>query len=574
MTYRLGIGLGLIMTLAVTSRTQTRPPAADPGRDYGRSMVISQFGIVATSQTVASATGADILRQGGNAVDAAIAANAVLGVAEPMMNGIGGDLFAIVYEAKTQKLYGINSSGWAPQGLTIEFLRSRGISSSPPGKSIHSVTVPGAVAGWDALHRRFGKLPLERVLDPAIYYATNGVPIAEMVSRVWAASAEVLQDQPNFKKTFLLEGHPPKTGDVFRDSDLAASLRLVAAHGRDGFYRGALAQKLVQFMREQGGTMTEQDLADFQPEWVDPISTTYRGWTVSELPPNGQGIAALSMLNIMEQFPLHDYGHNSAKALHVMIEAKKLAYADLIRYVGDPKFTHVPVEQLLSKRLAQHRADLIDPSHAHCSVSPSEMEEKLAAAGRDTTYLTVIDQDGNIVSLIQSNFSSFGTGMVAPGTGFALQNRGALFTLEAGKPNSLAPHKRPLHTIIPGFMQKGDEMIGFGIMGGFNQAQAHAQFVSNVADFGMNIQAALSAPRFTKPTFAGCDLLIESRVPGDVRDELSAKGHQLQVVHAYSLDMGRGNAVRRNAGRMNYGASDPRADGEAIPQVPAWNAPQ
>jgi gamma-glutamyltranspeptidase / glutathione hydrolase len=574
MWFRLSVFLVLIVVFAVESNPQVPVPTPDPGRDYGRSMVVSRFGIVATSQTLASAAGADILRQGGSAVDAAIAANAALGVIEPMMNGIGGDLFAIVYDARARRLYGINSSGWAPQRLTIDFLKSKGISHSTSLKSIHSVTVPGAVAGWDALHRQFGKLPLERVLEPAIYNAANGVPITEMVAGVWATAGEALRDQPNFQKTFLPEGHAPKTGEVFRDPDLAGSLRLIASHGRNGFYRGPLAQKIVQFSKEQGGTMSEQDLSEFQPEWVDPISTTYRGWTISELPPNGQGIAALSMLNIMELFPLRDYGHNSTKALHVMIEAKKLAYADLLRYVGDPRFTHVPVEQLLSTQLAKKRADFIDAVHAHCSVSPSDVSEKLTAAGRETTYLTVIDKDGNIVSLIQSNFSSFGTGLVAPGTGFALQNRGELFTLDAGKPNSLAPHKRPLHTIIPGFMQKGDDLIGFGIMGGFNQAQAHAQFVSNVVDFGMNIQAALSAARFTKPTFEGCDALIESRVPEAIRQELSAKGHQLQVVHPYSLEMGRGNAVMRDAHGTNYGGSDPRADGEAVPEVPQWNAPQ
>jgi gamma-glutamyltranspeptidase / glutathione hydrolase len=544
------------------------------GRNYGRSMVIAGLGIVATSQTLASAAGADILRDGGSAVDAAIAANAVLGVTEPMMNGIGGDLFAIVYDAKTKRLYGLNSSGWAPQGLTIDFLKSKGITNSTTRKSIQSVTVPGAVAGWDALHHRFGRLPFDRILAPAIYYARNGVPIAEMVSQVWNSAGQTLADQPGFRQTFLPGGHAPKTGEIFSDPDLANSLQLIASHGRDGFYRGPVARALVQFSREQGGTMAEQDLAEFQPEWVEPISTTYRGWNVSELPPNGQGIAALSMLNIMEQFPLSQYGHNSAKALHVMIEAKKLAYADLLQYVGDPRFTHVPTEQLLSKELARKRADFIDPNKAHCSVLPSELSAKLNATGRDTTYLTVIDQDGNIVSLIQSNYSSFGTGLVPPGTGFALQNRGELFSLEPGKPNSLAPHKRPLHTIIPGFMQQGDETIGFGIMGGFNQAQAHAQFVSNVVDFGMNIQAALSAARFTKTTFEGCDLLIESRVPDTVRHELSRKGHELEVVDAYSLDMGRGNAVMRDGHGVNYGASDPRADGEAIPQNPRWAAPQ
>jgi gamma-glutamyltranspeptidase/glutathione hydrolase len=484
-----------------------------------------------------------------------------------MMNGIGGDLFAIVYEAKDDKLYGLNSSGWAPQGLTLDFLKSKGITEHIP-RDIQAVTVPGAVAGWDALHRRFGKLPLNRVLQPAIYDAQNGIPIAELVAEVWQTAGESLAKKPGFSETFLPNGRAPRVGGIFRDPDLAKSLELIAEHGRDGFYRGSLAAKLVDFSREQGGTMTQADLADFQPEWVEPISTTYRGWTVSELPPNGQGIAALSMLNIMEQFPLAEYGHNSAKALHVMIEAKKLAYADLIKYVGDPRFSDIPVHQLLSKDLARRRADSIDPNHAHCNVLPSDLSQRLNAMASDTTYLTVIDADGNIVSLIQSNFNSFGTGLVAPGTGFALQDRGRLFTLQSGQPNTLAPHKRPLHTIIPGFMRKGGERIGFGIMGGFNQAQAHAQFVSNIADFGMNIQDALSAARFTKPTFEGCDLLIESRVPESVRNDLSAKGHQLKVVLPYSDAMGRGNAVMRNGDGVNFGASDPRADGEAVPQVP------
>ncbi len=541
-----------------------------PERAYGRSMVVTRFGIAATSQTLASAAAAQVLTDGGSAVDAAIAANAVLGVTEPMMNGIGGDLFAIVYEAKSKKLYGLNSSGWEPAGTTIELLKSRGIVKRTPRTSIFSLTVPGAVAGWNALHQRFGKLPLDRLLRPAIFYAANGVPIAELVSQVWEESGEALKNQPGFSAVFLPNGHAPRTGEVFANPDLAASLQLIAAQGRDGFYRGPLAQKLLQFSAQQGGTLSEQDLAAFEPEWVDPISTTYHGWNVFELPPNSQGLAALSMLNIMEQFPLRQYGHDSAQALHVMIEAKKLAYADLARYVGDPKFSRIPVEQLISKDLAKKRADLIDPNHAHCDVLPSSLAENMNGKAADTTYLTVIDQDGNIVSLIQSNFSSFGTGLVAPGTGFALQNRGELFTLDPGEPNSLAPHKRPLHTIIPAFMAKDGETIGFGIMGGFNQAQAHAQFVSNIADFGMNIQAALEAARFTKPTFSGCDVIIESRVPDSVRDQLAAKGHKLEVVGPYSSEMGRGNVVMRDTHGVSYGASDPRGDGEAIPQLPHW----
>jgi gamma-glutamyltranspeptidase/glutathione hydrolase len=561
------------LTLLPAAHAQKFRPSTNPGRDYGRSMVVSRFGIVATSQTLASVAGADILRQGGSAVDAAIAANAVLGVTEPMMNGLGGDLFAIVYEAKTKKIYGLNSSGWAPSGLTIGFLKSKGITGTLPRKSIYSVTVPGAVAGWDALHKRFGKLPLARVLAPAIYDAQNGVPITEMMAEVWQQEAQLkwLRQQPGFSRTFLPGGHALKTGEVFRNPDLANSLQMIAAHGRDGFYRGALAEELIQFWKKLGGTMTAADLKDFQPQWVEPISTTYRGWTIFELPPNSQGIAALSMLNIMEQFPLSEYGHNSAKALHVMIEAKKLAYADLARYIGDPRFTRIPVPQLLSKDLAKRRAALIDPNHAHCNVLPSDVAEKLDTGQHDTTYLSVIDREGNIVSLIQSNYSAFGTGLVAPGTGFVLQNRGDGFVLDPGKPDSLAPRKRPLHTIIPALMRKGDRVIGFGIMGGYNQAQAHAQFVSNIVDFRMNIQAALGAPRFTKLTFGGCDVMIESRVPPEVRRQLSQKGHQLEVVDAYSLVMGRGNAVTRDEYGVNYGASDPRADGEAIPEPPPWS---
>jgi len=539
------------------------------GRDYGRSVVYSREGIVATSQTLASTAGADILRQGGSAVDAAIAANAALSVTEPMMNGIGGDLFAIIYDAKDKKLYGLNSSGWAPQGLTIESLKAKGVADNIP-RNIDAVTVPGAVAGWAALHQRFGKLSLKQVLQPAIFYAQNGVPVTELVAGAWEQSGSELHDKAGFAHTFLPDGHAPKAGEVFRDPDLAHSLTLISEHGRDGFYRGPLAKALVDFSKEQGGRLSEADLAQFEPEWVEPISTTYRGWTVYELPPNGQGIAALSMLNIMEQFPLGEYGQNSTKALHVMIEAKKLAYADLIHYIGDPRFSAIPVDQLLSKELARRRADLIDPNRAHCSVLPSDLSAKLRAMGHDTTYLSVIDQDGNIISLIQSNYSSFGTGLVAPGTGFALQNRGQLFSLKPDGPNSLAPRKRPLHTIIPGFMLHGDEAIGFGIMGGFNQAQAHAQFVSNVVDFGMNIQAALSAARFTKKTFGGCDVTIESRVPETVREELKAKGHEFEVVDPYSMDMGRGNVVMRNRTNVHSGASDPRADGQAVPQVPNW----
>lgn len=543
--------------------------ADDPHRDYPASATVSSFGIVATSQTLASQAGAAILEHGGSAVDAAIAANAALGVIEPMMNGVGGDLFAIVYEAKTGKIVGINSSGWAPKGMSIEFLRAHGVTGKIPSNSVQSVTVPGAVAGWAALQQKFGKLSLKDDLTPAIFMAQHGIPIPEMDAQAWAIFAPQFQKSPGFAATFLPQGHPLATGEVFRNADLARTLEHIAAEGANGFYRGPVADAIVNFMDSLGSPMSQQDLAEFSPEWVEPISTTYHGWTVRELPPNGQGIAALEMLNIMERFPLKEYGHNSAQALHTMIEAKKLAYADLARYVGDPRFAKVPVREMLSKDFAEQRAKLIG-STANCQVAPAELTASLSSGGRDTTYLTAVDRDGNIVSLIQSNSGAFGAGLVAPGTGFVLQNRGTGFTLQPDRPNSLAPRKRPFHTIIPALLSKGDVTIGFGIMGGLNQPQAHAQFVSNIVDFGMDLQAALDAARFTKPTFNGCDVLLESRIPEAVRAQLTAKGHEIQTEDAYSQKMGRGNAVMADSHGVKYGASDPRADGQAIPENPDY----
>ncbi len=534
--------------------------------DQGRSMIVTQYGIVAAPQFLASDAGAKVLEGGGNAVDAAIAANAVMGVTEPYVNGIGGDLFAIYYEAKTGKLYGLNSSGWAPKALTIEYLKAHGIDKLDP-IGVHTITIPGCVAGWDALRRRFGTMPFDKLLKPAIFYSENGFPLAEKNARAWIGKAFL--NQPGYQATYMPGGVRPGLGDVFKNPALSESLCQIAAHGRDAFYNGKLTEAMVKFLRSQGGAHTVEDFADFQPEWVDPISTTYRGWTVYELPPNGQGIAALSMLNIMENFPIASYGHNSANALHVMIEAKKLAYADMINYVGDPHFVVVPVKQMLSKDLAAQRAKLIQMDHAMCQVVPSEISEKLNARGHETIYMSTIDKEGNIVSLIQSNYGGYGTGMVTPGTGFSFQNRGAGFELTPGKPNSLAGHKRPLHTIIPAFMQKGDIHLGFGIMGGWNQAQAHAQFVANVVDFGMNIQAALEAARFTKSTFEGCDVEMESRIPASVRNELTQRGHVIKLLEPFSHTVGQGEAVIHDDKRqVNFAGSDPRCDGEAIPQSP------
>ena len=417
------------------------PAAAQPSREQSRSMVMTQYGIVATSQAVASQAGAAILARGGNAVDAAIAANAALGVIEPMMNGVGGDLFAIVYDSKTKKLYGLNSSGWAPKAMTIDHLRSRGVEKEIPDTGILSVTVPGAVAGWDALRQKFGKLSMAEDLAPAIALAEQGIAVPETDAENWKEFGPQFDSSPGFARVFLPDGEPPAAGQLFRNPDLAATLRRIGQNGRDGFYKGQTAAAILQLSQRLHGFLQADDLADFQPEWVDPVSTTYRGWTVWEMPPNGQGIAALSMLNIMEQFPIAQWGHNSQKSLHVEIEAKKLAYADMKYYVGDPRATHIPVQQLISKKLAVRRAAQIS-DRANCSVLPSDLTGQLSHLSSDTTYLAVVDRDGNEVSLIQSNAGAFGSGLVADGTGFVLQNRGVGLHPEA-KP---AEHAASTHT--------------------------------------------------------------------------------------------------------------------------------
>lgn len=534
-------------------------------RSQTRSMVISRFGVVAAESPLAAQAGARILEKGGNAVDAAIATNAVMGVVAPMMNGIGGDLFAIVYDAKAKTLYGLNAGGWAPKGLTIEFLHKQGLREMPQS-GVNSISIPGAVEGWQKLADKFGRKKLGDDLEVAIELAKSGYPVTEWVSMYWAANLDYLRGESEAARVYLPSDRAPKTGEVFRNADLAWSLTQIAEHGRDAFYQGEISKRILASMQQHGGVMNPQDLAEFSAEWVEPISTTYRDWRVYELPPNGQGLAALMMLNIMENFPLgqKDYGFDSPNALHAMIEAKKLAYADLLKYIGDPRGQQLPVKELLSKNRAAERAKLIDPQHANCDVPAGA----LPGAG-DTTYLTVVDREGNMVSLIQSNYSEFGSGIVAEGTGFALQNRGALFALDASSPNALAGRKRPLHTIIPAFAEKGDTKMAFGIMGGWNQSQAHAQFVANVVDYKMNIQAALEAPRFTKRTFSGCDVQMENRIPQKVRDELTAKGHKILVMGTYSSAMGGGQVVSRDfATGVNYGASDPRKDGAAVAELP------
>jgi len=553
MNISIRIALALVL-LASSMSARDRPNA--------RSMVVTRYGIVATSHVQASVAGAQILARGGSAVDAAIAANAVLGVTEPMMNGMGGDLFAIYWDAKTGKLYGLNASGWAPRGLTIEHLRAKGATSMPL-EGIDSVTVPGAVAGWHALHERFGRLMWKDLFQSAIFYAENGYPVPEIIASYWNDSAEWISKDPEGRRVYLPNGKPPAVGQVFQNHDLANALRLVAQNGAAAFYQGEIAHAILSTSQSLGGTMAADDLAEFSPEWVEPISTTYRDWTVYELPPNGQGMAALEMLNIMETSPASPEGPLSVAELHRKIEAMKLAYADLGRYNADPRFAKIPVKGMLSKEYARQRAKLIDPGKANCEVAAGK------PPASDTTYLSVVDREGNIVSLIQSNYEAFGSGVVVRGMGFVLQDRGALFSLDPRSPNALAPRKRPFHTIIPAFMEHGEQHVGFGIMGGANQPLAHAQFVSNVVDYGMNIQEALENARFTVSPQSGCNIVIESRVTPEVRQKLSAMGHQLDVRHEYTTAMGRGQAVLHDSkAKVNYGASDARADGSAEPESP------
>src|SRR5262245_35055540 len=551
-----------LLILPTTALTQDRSQT--------RSMVISDRGIVATSHTLASQAGAQVLARGGSAMDAAIAANAVLGVVEPESCGLGGDLFAIYRDAKSGALTAINASGWSPKALTIDALKSMG-QTTMPQVGIHSVTVPGCVNGWAQLHKRFGKLPWKDLFQPAVFYGEHGFPVTELIQGAWSGKAieEKLANDDNARKIFLRNNTTaPKIGEVFKNPQMAAAYRLIASEGATAFYKGANAKAILKTSARLGGKLDASDLAEFEGEWVKPISTTYGGWKIYELPPNGQGVAALQMLNLFAQFPMSTYAPRGEHELHIQMEAQRLAFADLQRFVADPKFSKVPVEGMLSLEYAKDRARLIDPKKARCEVQPGNPPQ----VSGDTIYLSVVDREGNIVSLIQSLYEHFGSAVVVDDYGFALQNRGGLFEIDPAHPNALAPRKRPFHTIIPAYMEKDNLHIGFGIMGGLNQAQAHAQFVSNIVDHGMNIQMALEAPRFSKRTFGGCDLLIEARIPADVRQALELKGHQLRLQGDFSSNMGGGQAViHDSATGVNYGASDPRKDGAAVPEPhPYW----
>jgi gamma-glutamyltranspeptidase / glutathione hydrolase len=530
-----------------------------------RSAVMARQGMAATSQPLATATAIRVLQQGGNAVDAAIAANAVLGVVEPMSCGIGGDLFAIVWDARTKRLIGLNASGRAPGAATIELFRAKGLATIPVHGPL-SWSVPGCVDGWDQLRRRFGTRSLDELLAPAIAYAELGFPVSEIIAGDWKDAEPSLRAIPTSAACYLPGGHAPPTGAVFRNPGLARSLRAVAQQGRDAFYKGPLADAIVRYSQSAGGLFSHQDFAEHTSTFVDPVSTNYRGYEVWELPPNTQGIAALQMLNLLEPFDLKAMGPQSAQALHLMIEAKKFAYEDRAKFYADPAFARVPVEALISKSYAARRRAEIDPDHA--STHPTAGEPMQA----DTIYMTVVDRDFNCVSLIQSNFHGFGSHHVAGDLGFALQNRGCLFALDPNHMNRLEPRKRPFQTIIPGFVTRdGKPWLSFGLMGGDMQAQGHAQVLCNMIDFGMDVQEAGDVPRFRhlgsseptgKPADGGGSVALESTIPADVRGALEAKGHRLTKspgsfggYQAIRIDLERGVLI---------GGSDPRKDGCAM----------
>jgi gamma-glutamyltranspeptidase/glutathione hydrolase len=543
---------------ALTRRTFLAMPvfAAAAERPHSRSTVYSNKGIVSTSHVLASQAGAQALARGGSALDAALAANLALSAVEPMMCGPGGDFFLIYFEAATGKLHGLNASGPAPRGLSIQALTRLGMKSMPRS-GIHSVTVPGAVDGWHRAHARFGRLEWADLFPAAIDLA-EAHPVHEIIADHWPD--ERAAEDPDSAKLFL---PAPKTGQVFKNPALARFFKTLAAGGRDAFYKGEIAAAILATSRKRGGTLAAEDLASFESEWVEPISTTYRNARVYELPPNGQGLAALLMLNIMGQFPPARQGALSAEEWHTRIEAMKLAYADVAATVTDPRHFRVPVAKMLSPEHARSRAGLIQPGKANCAVNAAEL-----IASPDTTYLAAVDRGGNVASWIQSISALWGSGVPVEDFGFPLQNRGASFTLEPGHPNVLAPGKRTFHTIIPGFIEYDGWRAAFGIMGGPNQPLAHAQFVSNMVDFGMDFQAALDAPRFTKAAAAGCDVRVENRLPAATLEGLSRRGHLLDIRAAYSTTMGRGAAAAAHSSSgLKAAACDPRSDGAAVPEL-------
>jgi gamma-glutamyltranspeptidase / glutathione hydrolase len=532
-----------------------------------RSVVIAQHGMACTSHPLSTSVAIDILRKGGNAIDAAIAANAVLGVVEPEMNGIGGDIFAIVYDAKTKRLYGLNGSGRSPYGLTLDEFKKRGLNYIPPNGPL-TVSVPGCVDGWFALSKRFGKLPIKQILSYAIDYARNGFPVADEAAFEMMNLKKRFVNNSNLDSLYLPQGRAPQRGEIFKNPALASTLEKIAVEGRDYFYKGAIARAIDSYMKKNGGYLSFKDLSDHESNWVDPVSTNYRGYDVWELPPNGQGIAVLQMLNILEGFDFTKIQYGSAEHIHLFVEAKKLVYEDRAKYYADPDFANIPVQKLISKEYAAQRRKLIAVDHASDDFVSGD---SLLKSG-ETIYLTVADEEGNMVSLIQSNFSAFGSGVVPDGLGFVLQNRGRLFTLQAGQNNTYAPHKRPFHTIIPAFVTKnGKPYMSFGVMGGGFQPIGQVQVLMNMIDFGMNEQEAGDAPRIDhqgsseatgeKKNGSGI-IYLESGFSKETIRQLMNWGHK--VGFQAPGNYGGYQCIRFDSEKKIYfGASDPRKDGMA-----------
>jgi gamma-glutamyltranspeptidase/glutathione hydrolase len=572
-----------ILMMTMTSHADTPPNAAPGGGDrYAgpgfatRAPVIARHGMAATAQPLATQVAIDILKAGGSAIDAAIAANAALGLMEPVGCGIGGDLYAIVWDPRTGKLYGFNGSGRSPSGRSLEDLRRKlGTRTDMPTHGSLTVTVPGTVDGWHELHQRFGKLPMDRVLDPAIRYAEEGFPVSQLVAEYWKRNfrafernAADIEEIENAKRTYLVDGRAPAHGEIFRNPDLARTYRAIAKSGRDAFYKGMIARTMDGYFRRIGADMRLSDLAAHKGEWVDPVSVRYRGHDVYELPPNTQGVAALQMLKMLEAYDLKAMGRGSADALHVMVEAKRLAFEDLAKFYADTATYNAPVAELISDDYAAKRRALISMTRANPDIAPGEIKLRQG----DTTYLATADSSGMMVSLIQSNYRGMGSGLVPDGLGFMLQDRGELFALDPAHPNVYAPSKRPFQTIIPAFVMKdGKPFMSFGVMGGDLQPQGHVQILVNMIDFGLNVQEAGDAARFRhvgsddwhrKSSTGVGKLQLETGIAPDVRRELARRGHDLQPGDG---GFGGYQAIMRDPVTGAYwGASEMRKDGAAI----------
>ena len=527
-----------------------------------RSEVIGQHGMIATSHPLATQIGLDILKKGGTAIDAAIAANIALGLMEPTGSGIGGDLFAIVWDAKERKLFGLNASGPAPQSISLDYFKEQKLNKIPPFGPL-PVTVPGAVDGWVKLHEKFGNQSFASLFQPTIEYARKGFPVTETIAYYLDKSKDVFKKYPNFAEVWMREGKTTKKGEIFKNPQLAKTLEIISNKGRAGFYEGAVAKTISDFIQAQGGFLSYQDLAEFHSEWVEPVTTNYRGYDIWELPPNGQGVAALQILNILENFDVKKMGLFSSEYIHLFVEAKKLAFADRAKHYADPNFAKIPIKQLISKSYAKGRAALIDPE------KPALVDQSGISQNGDTIYLTAADEYGNMISLIQSNYRGMGSGMVPPGLGFMLQDRGELFSLREGHKNVIKGGKRPFHTIIPAFVTKDNEpYISFGVMGGATQPQAHAQVLINLIDFGYNLQEAGDAPRIvhsgsSQPTdeemTRGGTLSLEKGFGEDIEQALKKMGHNIKYEKGI---FGGYQAIMLKDG-VYFGASESRKDGQA-----------